>query len=81
LGKEEILEIARTARALEKHFGSPQDVEWAMNEAGRLYVVQTRPLHVSRVNADRRRAAAEIVGYRILARGARASGGVTCGYI
>jgi pyruvate,water dikinase len=31
---------------VERHFGAHQDVEWAIDTAGRLYVLQTRPVTV-----------------------------------
>jgi pyruvate,water dikinase len=31
-------------RRIEKHFGAPQDVEWAIDRAGELYVLQSRPV-------------------------------------
>lgn len=35
--------LARRVRRLEKHFGCPQDVEWAVKD-GRLHFLQTRPI-------------------------------------
>jgi rifampicin phosphotransferase len=37
------LEVAELARRVEEHFGSPQDVEWAIS-GGRLYLLQARPM-------------------------------------
>jgi pyruvate,water dikinase len=39
----QILELARTARRVAEHFGTPQDIEWALAE-GRLYLLQSRPI-------------------------------------
>ncbi|HEU4351936.1 MAG TPA: phosphoenolpyruvate synthase [Burkholderiales bacterium] len=40
----EILELARYAVAIEKHYGRPMDIEWAKDGAdGRIYVLQARP--------------------------------------
>jgi pyruvate,water dikinase len=36
-------EIERVARAIQRHFGAPQDIEFAI-EAGQLYVLQARPV-------------------------------------
>ncbi len=36
-------EIERTARAIQQHFGMPQDIEFAV-EKGRLYILQARPV-------------------------------------
>jgi pyruvate,water dikinase len=40
-------EIERTARAIQRHFGAPQDIEFAI-EGGRLYILQSRP--ITRIN-------------------------------
>ncbi len=37
------LELARLCKRIESHYGSPQDIEWAL-EAGKFYVVQSRPI-------------------------------------
>jgi pyruvate,water dikinase len=37
---------------MESHFGSPQDVEWAENEEGELFILQARPLGLSAVTED-----------------------------
>ncbi|HZM36895.1 MAG TPA: phosphoenolpyruvate synthase [Burkholderiales bacterium] len=44
LNDSEVLELARYAVAIEKHYGRPMDVEWANDGSdGRLYVLQARP--------------------------------------
>lgn len=40
---EELCRLAELARALEEHFGAPQDVEWAI-EGGEVYLLQSRPV-------------------------------------
>ncbi|WP_394361696.1 PEP/pyruvate-binding domain-containing protein [Amycolatopsis sp. SB7-3] len=35
-------ELAAVGRSLEKHFGAPQDVEWAFNGEGELWLTQSR---------------------------------------
>jgi len=71
--------IARVVRRLEDHFGAPQDVEWVIDKSATVKIVQTRPLQVDSGNCASRPTAQEMEGYRILARGTRASGGVACG--
>jgi len=34
---------------IEKHFETPQDIEWAVDEQGQIWILQTRPLHIKRV--------------------------------
>jgi pyruvate,water dikinase len=38
--------LARHGAALETHFGRPQDVEWALDGDGRLWILQSRPLQL-----------------------------------
>jgi rifampicin phosphotransferase len=40
---EQALEVAGLARRVEGHFGSPQDIEWAIS-GHRLYLLQARPM-------------------------------------
>jgi pyruvate,water dikinase len=47
LSDEQIAELASYARMVEAHFGQPQDMEWAMDQGGRLYLMQSRPLRVT----------------------------------
>jgi pyruvate, water dikinase len=43
LSEAEIRQLAALGKQIEAHFGSPQDVEWAI-EADRLYILQSRPV-------------------------------------
>jgi pyruvate,water dikinase len=44
LGDEDVLQLARYAVAIEKHYGRPMDIEWARDGMdGKLYVLQSRP--------------------------------------
>ncbi|MFH1479992.1 MAG: PEP/pyruvate-binding domain-containing protein, partial [Pseudomonadota bacterium] len=42
-----ILQLATYARKTEDHFRKPQDMEWAMDNEDRLYLLQSRPLRLS----------------------------------
>jgi pyruvate,water dikinase len=44
LAPDAIAALARTSLAIERHFGTPQDIEWTMDAAGDLYFVQARPI-------------------------------------
>ncbi len=44
LGGEDLRWLVSVARRLEGHFGSPQDVEWAIDGSGERFVLQSRPL-------------------------------------
>ena len=44
LTDDEVIELARQAAEIEKHYGLPMDMEWAKDGiTGRLYIVQARP--------------------------------------
>ncbi|MDY6959509.1 MAG: PEP/pyruvate-binding domain-containing protein, partial [Halobacteriota archaeon] len=40
---EEIIKLAKMGKIIEEHYGSPQDVEWTLND-GNLNIVQSRPI-------------------------------------
>ena len=44
LSDSEIIELAKIGIKIEKHYGSPQDTEWAVDEKGKIYFVQARPV-------------------------------------
>jgi len=43
LTDEQLHELAHRAVIIEKHYRRPMDIEWAMDSAGLLYIVQARP--------------------------------------
>jgi|GEM_PF-350304 len=43
LSDKEVIELAKTAVKIEKHYGKPQDMEWAINK-GKIYILQSRPI-------------------------------------
>jgi len=77
ISDEEAIQLARWARLLEEHFGSPQDVEWAVTEARRLVLVQSRPLLMVR---QTERASEPLSDYPVLLSGGEvACPGAGCG--
>jgi pyruvate, water dikinase len=53
LDDDEVLQLARWAVAVERHFGCPMHLEWAKDgEAGGFYVVQARPESVQSQRAN-----------------------------
>jgi len=44
LSSDQINELTRIALRLEKHFGSPQDIEWSIDRSGGIIILQSRPL-------------------------------------
>jgi len=48
LTDDEAVRLAGAALAIERYFGAPQDVEWAFDADGQLFVLQARPLRTDR---------------------------------
>ncbi|MDA8160451.1 MAG: PEP-utilizing enzyme [Desulfobacteraceae bacterium] len=80
LNDKQILALARLARRVERVFRRPQDIEWALDAAGRFFILQARPLFVPEAAGDRRAAAEAVAGLKPLLTGGRvASLGVGAG--
>lgn len=47
LSEEQLETIVEYAKRIENHFGEPQDIEWAVDTAGKVFILQSRPLAVS----------------------------------
>lgn len=43
LTDEQVVALATLAKQIERHRGAPQDIEWAVDEAGAVHVLQVRP--------------------------------------
>ena len=71
-----VADVARLAHSIEAHYGEPQDLEWCLDAAGELYVVQTRP--ITTLGSELPPPAARAEG-RVLLRGLGASPGVASG--
>ncbi|MFM0136323.1 phosphoenolpyruvate synthase [Caballeronia grimmiae] len=75
LENAEILSLARSACAIEKHYGQPMDVEWAKDgDTGELFIVQARPETVVS-----QRAAGAVRSWRIKHAGPRLATGISIG--
>jgi pyruvate, water dikinase len=46
LDEERLGELVEVARRVERHFGSHQDIEWAIDRDGELFMLQSRPVTV-----------------------------------
>lgn len=46
LDESSLLTLAHWALSLEAHFKYPQDIEWCQDSEGRLFLLQSRPLHM-----------------------------------
>jgi pyruvate,water dikinase len=53
LREEEINELFRHALLLERHYGNPRDIEWAIDAEGKVYILQTRPLKMSSMQVEK----------------------------
>ncbi|MFH0900442.1 MAG: PEP/pyruvate-binding domain-containing protein, partial [Pseudomonadota bacterium] len=75
IGDVHLLELAEIALRLEAHFGSPQDIEWALDAKGAIFVLQSRPLSLEhRAAVDCSVREESLWGHEILAEG----GAVAC---
>jgi pyruvate,water dikinase len=88
LSSMEAKAVARAAWAMEREFGRPQDVEWAVARDGALHVLQTRTLQSERAASGTVSGPGPgtppepPVGARVLLQGAEpASSGVGCGLV
>lgn len=50
LTSEEIEQVVCSALRLEKYFKKPQDIEFAFDDNGTLFILQSRPLHINTLN-------------------------------
>ena len=76
--EETLVELARLSMVLEEVFDGPQDVEWAEDVTGKLFILQTRPLQQEREQVT----ASEPIAAIPFAEGLeRASAGVGCGEV
>ncbi len=81
LTPQQVRTLADYTVKLEKHFKSPQDIEWAIDNEGRLLILQSRPLRLnSLLEADSEKVMPRLSGYSLLVEnGAVAYPGVGCG--
>lgn len=80
LSPEQIKVLAGYGVKLEEHYHCPQDVEWALDKAGRLLVLQSRPLRLQAPTGEDLRSIPAVTGYPVLVEGgAAAFPGVGCG--
>ncbi|HEX9020535.1 MAG TPA: PEP/pyruvate-binding domain-containing protein [Nitrospirota bacterium] len=46
ISRNQAAELARIAVSLESHFRKPQDIEWAIDANGKIFILQSRPLRI-----------------------------------
>ncbi len=80
LTEEQVKELAKYGIELEKHYNHPQDIEWALDESGKLFIVQTRAETVWS-SKKRKQVSTEIIDKKIIAKGHPASPGIGSGKV
>ncbi|MDI6789798.1 MAG: PEP/pyruvate-binding domain-containing protein [Thermodesulfobacteriota bacterium] len=53
LTDNQIKTLAEYALVLEKHYGKPQDIEWALDQNDNLFILQARPLRILAEKAEK----------------------------
>ena len=80
LNADQIKTLAAVAVQLEKHFHGPQDIEWAVDNLGQIFILQSRPLRISEPAFASEVAEKPHVTIKpLLSQGVRAVGGVAGG--
>ena len=82
LDDHRVLELARLAMAVEEHYGSPQDIEWAMADST-VWLVQSRPITTlgAAGTTESAQGSADGPAQRVLVRGLAASSGRATGVV
>ncbi|KAB1442898.1 PEP/pyruvate-binding domain-containing protein [Pseudodesulfovibrio senegalensis] len=79
LTPEQAKEVARAAIRIQDHFGWPQDIEWAVDTDGKLFLLQCRPLQIRQESDDDKSQFSSPTSPPIAQGGVTASGGVAAG--
>jgi pyruvate,water dikinase len=82
LSDKAIIRLARYGVQIENHYGTPQDIEWAVDEKGKIFILQARPETVhgveGKIKSEERK---EFVEKDILVRGIGVSPGQGSGRV
>jgi pyruvate,water dikinase len=80
LTDEEVIRLTEEAKNIEAHYGVPQDIEWAIDDDGELFILQARPETVHSQEAPMETVAApEAEGKEIILKGLGVSPGLASG--
>ncbi len=80
LSDERVIRLAEYGLKLEAYFGSPQDIEWAADNEGQLFILQSRPLNLGDRKPEEGEITREFPDYPVLiSKGRAASPGVATG--
>lgn len=69
LTADQAIALAELAVKLESHYGGPQDIEWAVDAHGALFLLQCRPLQQKPPPTPRPKAPEEVTGENLICRG------------
>ncbi len=78
LPDDKIIELAKLGLKTERHYGHPQDMEWAY-ENGKLYIVQSRAITTLKLKEKVEKEREEEIKGEVLTRGLPASPGIATG--
>ncbi len=67
ISDEVVNKLVEYALKIEEHYGSPQDIEWALDKSGALFLLQTRPLQI--IECCPPSSDLDLDGYEILRKG------------
>ena len=82
LNDDQVQTLARYGMKLESYFQAPQDVEWALDRQGRLFILQSRPLGLIKFKTDTAPVDIDPVKYPLLLnQGKTASPGIAVGTV
>ena len=74
----QILKLAKLAKQIEKHYGKPEDMEFAV-EGEEVYIVQARPITTLKEKSSESKGDIDVADAKILAKGETASAGIASG--
>ena len=82
LADDSLAELCNYGLTLEKYFEGPQDVEWAMDKSGGLFILQSRPLHMPTAHAADAGTTVDLSRYdAVISGGSTASSGIAVGRV
>ncbi len=76
LSDKQIVDLTRLGLHIERHYGVPQDIEWAYEDGG-FYIVQSRPI----TTLNKARGEIRKIDARVLLKGSAASPGIQAGQV
>jgi len=82
IDRDSVLTLTRWGTALESFYGEPQDIEWCKDIAGRLFVLQSRPLKIEEVHSPTEECKFDNIKNAVLVSGGEtASSGIGAGRV